>query len=186
MCSRTFGLFFLFGASARFHAVVSPISLSQYPLFLAAAFQFVSGAKIHFKYPLSILLCCSLYEASVGIYWNKRFIFTRQCCQDCYQLQFGSSNGRLFNKMWIGKSLLGNGGPLICCYHPVPLLGRQNKRRKVYGGAAGIGDRHSKLLRRCVIESRKTSVFVPPECRPTARTSSLTGSHFAVLFTYLS
>jgi hypothetical protein len=50
--TAVFGLFFfLFGASARFRAVASPISLPQHPLFLAAASQFVSGAKIQLKQP---------------------------------------------------------------------------------------------------------------------------------------
>jgi len=48
--TTVFGLFFFFfGASARFRAVASPISLTQHSLFLAAAAQFVSGAKIHLK-----------------------------------------------------------------------------------------------------------------------------------------
>jgi hypothetical protein len=45
-----FGLFFfLFGASARFRALASPISLPQQPLFLAAGAQFVSEAKYNLK-----------------------------------------------------------------------------------------------------------------------------------------
>jgi hypothetical protein len=49
---------------------------------------------------------------------------------------------------------------LISYYYPLVLWESQSKsRRKVYVGTAGLGDRDSNLLRRCVIESRKTSVF---------------------------
>ena len=115
-----FFFFFFFGASFRFRVVASPISLLQPSPFLAAAFQFVSGVKIHFQLPF-VVIACFLNKAPAGVSRNN-WIVTRHGCESHHQLQSKSFE-------WTGKDLVGSGDRLIS-YIILSLYGRDRVRAR--------------------------------------------------------